>query len=131
MTSDALSLIRSVFGGSNYALPDESVEACLDGQVISHAGLFWRTIDTEHGPCPIGGIGLVCTAAGWRRGGLATALMEAARRRSSQHGRPCMALFAGDGSLYEDLGYIKAAGHDHLYTYGLAHTVVTDTRGLW
>lgn len=131
MTSDALSLIRSIFGGAHYALPDESVETCLDGQVISHAGLFWRTIDTEHGPVEIGGVGLVCTSNGWRRAGLASALLEVARRRSALHARPCMALFAGNGSLYESLGYIKAAGHEHLYTYGLGATLVTDTRGVW
>jgi GNAT superfamily N-acetyltransferase len=43
----------------------------------------------------------------WRRLGLASALLEAARRRSALHGRPHLALYAGEAEsrLYRTLGY--------------------------
>lgn len=108
MTNASLRLIRETFAGCDYSLPDESIEVWWDGLVISHVGLFWRTIMlAEHGPLEIGGVGLVVTQPSWRRLGLATSLLEAARRRSALHGRPYLALFAGrtEQRLYRSLGY--------------------------
>jgi GNAT superfamily N-acetyltransferase len=110
VTTGSLRLIRETFAGCAYSLPDESVEVELDGRVISHVGIFWRTIELlEYGPLEVGGVGLVVTHPQWRRLGLATACMEVARRRSALHGRPHLALFAGplEQRLYRTLGYTE------------------------
>lgn len=132
MTIGALSLIRECFGMAEYPLPDESIQVDLRGEVISHVGLFWRTITLAgHGPLEVGGVGLVCTRAGWRRLGLASACLEVARRRSALHGRPHLALFAGanEQSLYRGLGY-TGTNIDTLLTFPAVGDV-TDTRGKW
>jgi GNAT superfamily N-acetyltransferase len=119
VTPSALYLIREVFGIGEYPLPEESLTVEHDGRCISHVGLFWRTITlTGHGPLDVGGVGLVCTATGWRRLGLATALLEAARRRSALHGRPHLALYAGEAesALYRSLGY-QPTNVQHLLTF--------------
>lgn len=128
MTPAALHLIRAAFGAGDYPLPDESIEACERGRVISHVGLFWREIRLDsHGPLLIGGVGLVCTDPGWRRLGLATALLETARRRSALHGRPHLGLFAGpqESALYRTLGY-QPTNVEHFLTFppiGRVHAI--------
>lgn len=132
MTPAALRLIRDTFGLADYALPDESFTIEHDGRVLSHVGLFWRTITlTGHGPLDVGGIGLVCTDPQWRRLGLATRLLEAARRRSCLHCRPHLALFAGraESALYGALGYTQT-NVEHFHTFPpVGH--VKDTGGSW
>lgn len=135
----SLALIRDTFGSASYPMPDESFEITHDGRVISHVGLFWRTITTTAGPLPVGGVGLVCTHPEWRRLGLASTLLRAAWRRSRLHGREHLACFAGNPALYEGLGFIRVPEVEHfMVTAGRSESqgapllpVVTDTNGSW
>jgi GNAT superfamily N-acetyltransferase len=133
VTPYALRLIRECFPGSLYPLPDESVETSVDGLVVCHVGIFWRTLElVEHGPYEVTGIGLVCTHPSWRRLGLATTLLEVARRRGALHSRPLLALFAGqsESALYRVLGY-GDTNVPTLLTLPLLDTPVTDRGERW
>lgn len=133
MTIGGLRLIREAFAGCGYSLPDESIEVTIDGLVVCHVGIFWRTIMlAEHGRLEVGGVGLVTTQQTWRRLGLATACLEAARRRSALHGRPYLALFAGraESALYKAVGYTET-NVETLLTLPMIFTPILDTGERW
>lgn len=132
MSPSSLSLIRSCFPGSGYALPDESVETCLRGEAISHVGVFWRNIDTSRGTLDVGGIGLVCTHPNWRRLGLATALLDVAFRRVQLHNITRCALYAGraEAEFYLPHGF-KPTNVEHLYISGPDVGQVFGVPALW
>lgn len=122
MNGHALDLIRSWFPGDGYPLPDESMVVERHGEIVSHVGLFWRTLETDRGPLDVGGIGLVCTHPTWRGLGLATALLQTAYRRSCLHQRPVVALYAGEAEsvFYLARGFRDGGGVPNLYVGGAA-----------
>lgn len=133
MNGPSLALIRSCFPGEAYALPDESILVERHGEVVSHVGLFWRTVETEHGPLDVGGIGLVCTHPTWRGCGLASGLLNVAYRRSRLHQRPHAMLFAGEveTAFYAARGFRSVPGVEHLLVAGGAIPRVLSTGGYW
>jgi len=75
------------------------------GRVVSLVGMFEREawlLGTRHLSCCIGG---VCTDPDYRGRGLATELMEDARRKALADGADLMLISGGRG-LYQRLGYV-------------------------
>jgi GNAT superfamily N-acetyltransferase len=98
--------------GAEYPLVFElpNVEHLLvarhEGRIVSHVGICLRDAAILGAPLTVASIGAVATDPDHRGAGLATALMEDARRHAVERGASLMLISGGRG-LYHRLGYVE------------------------
>lgn len=88
--------------------PDLSLEICAGDDVLSHVGLYWRTLRIGGQEVDVAGIGGVATQEQWRHQGFAGCLMRSAHAVARSRGLRLAALFCDQwafGQLYSRLGY--------------------------
>jgi GNAT superfamily N-acetyltransferase len=107
-----LALIRECFPGAEIKPPDLSLQIEVGANnghapdVISHVGLYWRTLRFRDIEVPVAGIGAVCTDPAHRREGHASHLLEAAHALAVGRGVTMAALFSDLDDFYEPHGYL-------------------------
>ncbi len=88
-----------------------------EGRVVALVGLVEREVALLGSRHRVGCVGSVCTHPHYRGQGLATRLMEDARRKALADGVD-MLLVSGGRSLYRRLGYVDVGGYVHYEVRG-------------